>query len=74
MDDFSPKSSMDPITYAVITGDISQGALPHHVAGRLGDLKTPDDYPTYGGQPSKGSSLIALVLSIAFLVVAVLSW
>ncbi len=74
MDDFSHKSSMDQITYAVVTGDISRGASPTDLPGRFGNPKSPEEYLTYGGKPSKGGSLIALALSIAFLIVAVLSW
>ena len=74
MDDFSHKSSMDPITYAVMAGDISRGASPSDLPGHFGNLRSPDEYLTYGGKSSKGGSLIALVLSIAFLIVAVLSW
>ena len=74
MDDFRHKSSMDPITYAVMTGDISRGASPSDLPGQFGNLRSPDEYLTYGGKPSKGGSLLALVLSIAFLIVAVLSW
>lgn len=74
MDDFDRRSSMAPIPYAVTTGDMSQDAWPHHFAARLGDLKTPDDYRSDADQPSQVGSLIGPVLSIAFLVVAILSW
>lgn len=39
MDDFSHKSSMDPIIYAVVTGDISRGASPTDLPGRFGNLR-----------------------------------
>lgn len=74
MDDFSHKSSTDPITYAVITGDTSRGASQTDLPGRFGNLRNPEEYLTYGGKLSKGSSLIALALSIAFLIVAIFSW
>jgi hypothetical protein len=74
MDDFNNRSNMDPITYAVVAGDISRGASPTDLPGRFGNLRHPEEYLIYGGKPSKGSSLIALALSIAFLLVAILSW
>lgn len=74
MDDFSHNSSIDPITYAVMTGDTSRGASPTDLPGRFGNPRSPEEYLTYGGKLSKGGSLIALALSIAFLIVAVLSW
>lgn len=74
MDDFSHNSSIDPITYAVMTGDTSRGASPTDLPGRFGNPRSPEEYLTYGGKLSKGGSLIALVFSIAFLIVAVLSW
>ena len=74
MDDFNNRSNMDPITYAVVTGDISRGASPTDLPGRFGNLRSPEEDLTYGRRPSKGSSLIALALSITFLIVAVLSW
>lgn len=55
MDDFSHKSSTDPITYAVITGDTSRGASPTDLPGRFGNIRNPEEYLTYGGKLSKGS-------------------
>lgn len=39
MDDFSHKSSMDPITYAVMTGDTSRGASVSDLGRTYGSLE-----------------------------------
>ena len=74
MDDFSHKSSMDPITYAVITGDTSRGASVSDLGRSYGSLDDATKDLTYGDTNTHGGSLLALALSIAFLVVAILSW
>ena len=74
MDDFSHKSSMDPITYAVMTGDTSRGASVSDLGRTYGSLEDDTKDLTYSGTHKGTSSLLALVLSIAFLVVAFLSW
>ena len=74
MDDFSHKSSMDPITYAVMTGDTSRGSSVSDLGRTYGSLEDDTKDLTYGGTNTGAGSLLALVLSITFLVVAILSW
>lgn len=74
MDDFSHKSSMDPITYAMMTGDTSRGASVSDLGRTYGSLEDDTKDLTYSGTQTGTGSLLALVLSIAFLVVAILSW
>lgn len=74
MDDFNNQSNIDPITYAVINGDISRGASPSDLPGRYGNLREPEEYLSYAGSYSRSNSMTALALSILFLIVAVLSW
>jgi hypothetical protein len=40
----------------------------------MGDLDASTGHLNYGGTPTRTSSIIALLLSVAFLVVAFLSW
>lgn len=74
MDDFSHKSSMDPITYAVMTGDTSRGASVSDLGRTYGSVEEETKNVTFGGTNTGAGSVLALVLSIAFLVVAILSW
>ena len=74
MDDFSHKSSMDPITYAVMTGDTSRGASVSDLGRTYGSVEEETKNVTFGGTNTGAGSLLALVLSITFLVVAILSW
>ena len=74
MDDFDRRSSMDPITYAVITGDTSRGASVSDLGRTYGALEDATKDLTYGEAHTRAGSLLALVRSIAFLAVAILSW
>lgn len=74
MEDFNNQSNIDPITYAVINGDISRGASPSDLGRSYGSLEDHNRHLDYGGVPSRTSSVVALVLSVSFLIVAILSW
>jgi hypothetical protein len=74
MDDFNNRSNMDPITYAVMTGDTSRGASVSDLGRTYGSLEDDTKDLTYGGTNTGAGSLLALVLSITFLVVAIPSW
>jgi hypothetical protein len=74
MDDFNNRSNMDPITYAVMTGDTSRGASVSDLGRSYGSLEDDTKDLTYCGTNTGAGSVLALVLSIAFLVVAILSW
>lgn len=69
-----PHGNDGPIEHYYRTGDPSHGYPPSDHLNRIGDLNAPTDYLSYGRPPSRTSSIIALLLSIAFLVVALLSW
>ena len=69
-----PHGNDGPIEHYYRTGDPSRGYPPSDHLTRMGDLDASTGHLNYGGTPTRTSSIIALLLSVAFLVVAFLSW
>lgn len=74
MDDFDPYRFDDPVTYAVKTGDISRGASPRDAGLTAIDDNSKPEFADGNGRLSPSEALIGLVMALAFLLVAALSF
>ena len=69
-----PHGNDGPIEHYYRTGDPSRGYPPSDHLTRMGDLDASTGPLNHGGYATRTSSIIALLLSVGFLVVAYFSW
>ena len=74
MDDFDPYRFDDPVTYAVKTGDISRGASPSDASLVAIDDSSEPEFADSNGRLSTAEAVIGLLMALAFVFIAALSF
>jgi hypothetical protein len=74
MDDFDPYRFDDPVTYAVKTGDISRGASSRDASLTAMDDSSEAEFADSNGRLSTSEAVIGLIMALAFVLVAALSF